>query len=290
MVDSKSGLIMGGGLSLFICCCCIISSVVIAILYYNGAFTDEEEEKKDKDDDLPLVTPPSGTSSGTSSGIPSGTNTTQKEVFHIMGYEYTYPSASEECKKFNNSELATQEQLIEAQKAGAHWWSGGWIKEKDGQRLAQYPMSTNEAGVPAGVLTYLTANTEDSTAKAGINCYGQKPSNTEEYIKKIAPFNSKIPKWFQQRDISNNLQRPQIADPGYPDDDPILNQQTTKPKRGWYDLNYSGVKNNYCRFVGDATQGIHWSCIKASNPSNPDDRSIPVTDWRFRNPALFTNL
>ena len=163
MVDSKSGLIMGGGLSLFICCCCIISSVVIAILYYNGAFTDEEEEKKEKDDENTSGNGSGVDSSGSGSGTSSGGNT------------------------------------------------------------------------------------------------------------------------------STVIQKPQITDPGYPDDDPMISGKSPKPKRGWYDLTGSGAKNNYCRFAGDniGSKGVFWSCIMASDPTNLYNESIPVTDPRFSNPLLF---
>jgi hypothetical protein len=61
MVDSKTGLIIGGGVSIFICFCFIISSIIIAILYINGAFSTEEEEEEEEEEEnlLSLInTPP----------------------------------------------------------------------------------------------------------------------------------------------------------------------------------------------------------------------------------------
>jgi hypothetical protein len=185
-MSENTGLIVGGGISVLICFCCIISSIVLVILYYNGVFTDEEEEKKDKDDDLPLVTPPSG--------IPSGTNTAQKEVFHIGGYIFTKDTAKSKCESLG-AVLATDKQLQDAHAAGADWCSTGWLSDIDTRK---YPIQLPRVGCNGvnGVATFdfiENADTASATPKGGANCFGIKP--TIDNSGGILHFNTIGKKW-----------------------------------------------------------------------------------------------
>lgn len=103
------------------------------------------------------------------------------EVFHIQSNIFSYHDAEPVCKSYG-AQLATEEQVYEAQKKGAEWCSYGWTK---GQ-MALYPTqectwrklqkSTDESvrnmcgkpGVNGGVF-------QDANKRFGVNCYGIKP-------------------------------------------------------------------------------------------------------------------
>jgi hypothetical protein len=195
MAGKNTGLIIGGGLSIFICCLCLISSVVIGLLYMNGFFDYDKDE--DKDIDEPITGGTTTTGSTTTGSTTGGTTQDNLEVFHLKGYDYTYPQGIEACKLYNNSVLATKTQLEDAHKNGAHWWSAGWIADLSGQRLSQYPLQQSGEGVINGINTFGVANTEDVTSKAGVNCYGKKPADTTDNRTKIAEFNTITKKWSQ---------------------------------------------------------------------------------------------
>ena len=54
-----------------------------------------------------------------------------REVYHVPGNRFTYHDAKAICKAFD-AEMATYEQLNEAQKKGASWCSYGWTKDQLG--------------------------------------------------------------------------------------------------------------------------------------------------------------
>tara|TARA_B100001093_G_scaffold464340_1_gene481138 strand:- start:113 stop:967 length:855 start_codon:yes stop_codon:yes gene_type:complete len=104
----------------------------------------------------------------------------EKEVFNIDNNEYTYNDAKLLCKAFD-SELATEEQVIDAHKAGANWCNYGWSDKQHALFPTQKvhydklqkgdPKFRNSCGVPGvngGVF-------KDPNLKFGVNCYGIKP-------------------------------------------------------------------------------------------------------------------
>ena len=111
------------------------------------------------------------------------TPTTINEVFHIPGNRFSYHDAKAVCKSLN-SELATYNQLKEAQTNGASWCSYGWTENQ----LALYPTSQSDfdmlqnkkgheydCGLP-GINGGYLANTYTNL---GANCYGVKPKKSE---------------------------------------------------------------------------------------------------------------
>jgi Extracellular link domain len=105
-----------------------------------------------------------------------------KEVFHISGNNYTYDDAPAVCGAYG-AELASYDQITEAQVQGAEWCGYGW----SAAGMALYPtqQATWEAlqrdpkerkrtacghpGVNGGYF--------DPRLKFGVNCYGRKPPN-----------------------------------------------------------------------------------------------------------------
>ena len=104
----------------------------------------------------------------------------EKEVFNVAQNIFTYDEAKYACKALD-AELATYEQVMEAQQKGANWCNYGWTK---GQ-MALYPIQEeyhkNIQSDPA------TRNTCQSVGlnggyfpnkklRFGVNCYGDKTS------------------------------------------------------------------------------------------------------------------
>lgn len=105
-----------------------------------------------------------------------------KEVFHIVQNSYTYDEAPAVCAAYG-AELASFDQITEAQVQGAEWCGYGW----SAAGMALYPtqQATWEAlqhepeekrrtacghpGVNGGYF--------DPRLKFGVNCYGRKPPN-----------------------------------------------------------------------------------------------------------------
>ena len=113
------------------------------------------------------------------------------EVYHVPGNRFTYHDAKAVCKAFDG-EMATYNQLNDAQKKGASWCSYGWTKDQ----LGVYPTSQSDwtklqekegheydCGLP-GINGGYVPNPH---TKLGANCYGVKPKQSElekEYISK----------------------------------------------------------------------------------------------------------
>ena len=107
----------------------------------------------------------------------------EKEVYHIPGNRFTYHDAKAVCKAFD-ADIATFEQLEDAQKHGANWCSFGW---SSGQ-LGLYPTSKKafdkmkekkgheyDCGLPGINGGYIP----NPHVKLGSNCYGIKPKESE---------------------------------------------------------------------------------------------------------------
>lgn len=113
------------------------------------------------------------------------------EVYHVPGNRFTYHDAKAVCKAFDG-EMASYNQLNDAQKKGASWCSYGWSKDQ----LGVYPTSQSDwtklqekegheydCGLP-GINGGYVPNPH---TKLGANCYGVKPKQSElekEYISK----------------------------------------------------------------------------------------------------------
>ena len=105
------------------------------------------------------------------------------EVYHIPGNNFTYNDSKALCNAFDG-DLATYEQLLDAQKKGANWCSYGWSKDQ----LALYPTSQSvwkklqskegheyDCGLPGLNGGYIS----NPYTKLGANCYGIKPKKSK---------------------------------------------------------------------------------------------------------------
>ena len=110
-------------------------------------------------------------------------NLNTEEVYHIPGNRFSYNDAKAVCKSMD-AEMATYEQLREAQRRGASWCSYGWSKDQ----LGLYPTSQSDflklqkkegheydCGLPGVNGGYVKNN----HILLGVNCYGNKPKQTE---------------------------------------------------------------------------------------------------------------
>jgi hypothetical protein len=114
------------------------------------------------------------------------------QVFAVgPDYRYTKAEAAGVCAKYGAT-VATTAQLSDAQRAGADWCFSGWVSDADGK----WPITTS--AVPGcgtiGVNSW-TWRDANGVPKAGVNCYGPKPSPTEVATGIIKPFNGDM--WDQ---------------------------------------------------------------------------------------------
>ena len=111
--------------------------------------------------------------------LPSSTN----EVFNVAQNNFTYYDAEPLCKALG-AELATYEQVKDAWSEGADWCNYGWVK---GQ-MAVFPTQKetydklqagpkNQRNV-CGTVGINGGYFENPEFKYGVNCYGQKPSQS----------------------------------------------------------------------------------------------------------------
>lgn len=105
-----------------------------------------------------------------------------KEVFHISQNMYTFDEAPAVCAAYG-AELASFDQLTEAQVQGAEWCSYGW----SAAGMALYPtqqatweaLQRNPSEQKRTVCGHPGVNGGyfDPRLKFGVNCYGRKPRN-----------------------------------------------------------------------------------------------------------------
>jgi hypothetical protein len=105
-----------------------------------------------------------------------------KEVFHLSENTYTYDDAPAVCAAYG-AELASYDQITEAQVQGAEWCGYGWsaagmalypTQEATWEALQREPSEKRRTacghpGVNGGYF--------DPRLKFGVNCYGRKPPN-----------------------------------------------------------------------------------------------------------------
>lgn len=114
------------------------------------------------------------------------------QVFAVgPDYRFTKREAAGVCAKYGAT-VATVAQLEDAQRKGADWCFSGWVADGDGK----WPITTNAipgcGGIGINSWTWSDAN---GVPKAGVNCYGPKPSPTEVASGVIKPFNGDM--WDQ---------------------------------------------------------------------------------------------
>ena len=107
-----------------------------------------------------------------------------KQVFNISGNNYTYEQAKALCKAYD-SELASYNQIEDAYKSGAEWCNYGWSKNQMAffptqkttwHKLQKIKGHENDCGRPGINGGYM----KNPNVKFGVNCYGNKPSISEE--------------------------------------------------------------------------------------------------------------
>ena len=109
------------------------------------------------------------------------------EVFYVYtNFSYAYTSrdqARAKCAEYG-AELATYEELLAAQKAGAQWCATGWMANNTPVWDAAgntygiaYPMQEyiEGCGTGAGIMPYTPKDAEAPNGRGGANCYGVKP-------------------------------------------------------------------------------------------------------------------
>lgn len=112
---------------------------------------------------------------------------TKKEVFQIKGYKHEKSEAEEKCKEYG-ADVASKAQVERAQRNNANWCSTGWVSDLN---HAVYPITTqtihdaNWCGGPTAGLRIYTPPSE----KAAVNCYGEKPKQTEDMKKVLHNWN-----------------------------------------------------------------------------------------------------
>jgi len=99
--------------------------------------------------------------------MPSG----PKETFGVSGYENSKRDADAVCAKYNNSVVATYNDVSLAQKKGADWCSSGWVSDFPNPI---YP-STTRLMTGCGNGSAKINEWTPPSGLAGVNCYGVKP-------------------------------------------------------------------------------------------------------------------
>lgn len=114
------------------------------------------------------------------------------QVFAVgPDYRFTKGEAAGVCAKYGAT-VATTAQLTEAQRMGADWCFSGWVADGDGK----WPITTSSVPGCGGIgINSWTWQDAKGVPKAGVNCYGAKPSPTEVASGVIKPFNGDM--WDQ---------------------------------------------------------------------------------------------
>ena len=106
------------------------------------------------------------------------------QVFNVSRNLYTYEEAAPLCKAMG-AELATYDQVVDAQKAGADWCNYGWTKgqmavfptsNKTYKKLQtgppEYRSSCGKPGVNGGFF-------DNPELRFGVNCFGNRPQKKD---------------------------------------------------------------------------------------------------------------
>lgn len=134
----------------------------------------------------------------------------EKEVFHVTKNVYNYKEAEALCKAYD-SDLASYDEVKNAQDKGAEWCAYGWSKDQ----LALFPTQKetydklqkikgheNDCGRP-GINGGYIAN---PNAQFGVNCYGYKPGITPMESEVLA--NSlELPKSKREKEVNKMVDK-----------------------------------------------------------------------------------
>jgi hypothetical protein len=130
----------------------------------------------------------------------------KKQVFNVSENRYTYADAEPLCRAFG-AELATYEQVKKAWEDGADWCNYGWVKgqaavyptQKETWEKLQY--GTDDQRLQCGMPGVNGGHFDNPDLRFGVNCYGDKPSETEHDIKrKLAGMDAPLtPEAVEQR-------------------------------------------------------------------------------------------
>jgi hypothetical protein len=114
----------------------------------------------------------------------------EKQVFHVPDSRYSYEDSKAVCKAYD-ADLATYDQIERAYKNKGEWCSYGWsegqmvyypTQKKTFDKLQKIPEHENDCGRPGINGGYI----DNPNAKFGVNCYGYKPTITDEERKLMA--------------------------------------------------------------------------------------------------------
>jgi hypothetical protein len=106
------------------------------------------------------------------------------QVFHLPQQKYTFDDAAAVCNAYG-ARLASYDEMETAYSGGADWCTLGWSKnhsvlfptqKEKWKKLQKMPGHEKECGHPGVNGGYV----QNAGAKAGVNCFGNKPSITRD--------------------------------------------------------------------------------------------------------------
>jgi hypothetical protein len=134
----------------------------------------------------------------------------ENEVFNVSNNKYSYEDAQAVCSSFG-AKLATYDQIEAAYNKGAEWCNYGW---SDGQmaffptqkgtwdKLQKFPKKKNNCGRPGVNGGYI----DNPYIKFGVNCYGKKPTATENDLKRLeAQQSHPIPLTAEDKELQEKI-------------------------------------------------------------------------------------
>lgn len=134
----------------------------------------------------------------------------ENEVFNVSNNKYSYEDAQAVCSSFG-AKLATYDQIEAAYNKGAEWCNYGW---SDGQmaffptqkgswdKLQKFPKKKNNCGRPGVNGGYI----DNPYIKFGVNCYGKKPTPTENDLKRLEAQQSQpIPLTAEDKELQEKI-------------------------------------------------------------------------------------
>ena len=164
----------------------------INILDYLRTLKAEKQEEKDEEESekLPII---------------------DDEVFNVSNNKYSYEDAQAVCGSYG-AKLATYDQIEAAYNNGAEWCNYGW---SDGQmaffptqkgtwdKLQKFPKKKNNCGRPGVNGGYI----DNPYVKFGVNCYGKKPTPTENDRKRFETQQSHpIPLTAEDKELQEKIE------------------------------------------------------------------------------------
>tara|TARA_B110000879_G_scaffold152275_1_gene197153 strand:+ start:1191 stop:2441 length:1251 start_codon:yes stop_codon:yes gene_type:complete len=162
----------------------------INIIDYLRTVKAEEVEEKEETHELPIIS---------------------DEVFNVSNNKYSYEDAQAVCSSLD-AKLATYDQIEAAYNNGAEWCNYGW---SDGQmaffptqkgtwdKLQKFPKKKNNCGRPGVNGGYI----DNPYVKFGVNCYGKKPTPTENDTKRFETQQSHpIPLTAEDKELQEKIE------------------------------------------------------------------------------------